>query len=83
MDAAPSPICSTRPAAIASPSKTVVMLIIALITHPRIRQFINALPDGPMAFHYPSNKLYSSDLGLEGGSWTAPPVSGNVAGGVN
>ena len=31
---------------------------------PFVRQFINALPDGPMAFHYPS-KPYKADLGLE------------------
>ena len=31
---------------------------------PFVRQFINALPDGPMAFHYPS-KPYTADLGLE------------------
>jgi phospholipid/cholesterol/gamma-HCH transport system ATP-binding protein len=31
---------------------------------PFVRQFINALPDGPMAFHYPS-KPYPADLGLE------------------
>jgi phospholipid/cholesterol/gamma-HCH transport system ATP-binding protein len=31
---------------------------------PFVRQFINALPDGPMAFHYPS-KPYAADLGLE------------------
>jgi phospholipid/cholesterol/gamma-HCH transport system ATP-binding protein len=31
---------------------------------PFVRQFINALPDGPMAFHYPS-KPYPVDLGLE------------------
>ena len=32
---------------------------------PFVRQFINALPDGPMAFHYPSNQPYSTDLGFE------------------
>ena len=32
---------------------------------PFVRQFINALPDGPMAFHYPNNKPYATDLGLE------------------
>jgi phospholipid/cholesterol/gamma-HCH transport system ATP-binding protein len=32
--------------------------------NPFVRQFINALPDGPMAFHYPS-KPYPVDLGLE------------------
>jgi len=31
---------------------------------PFVRQFIHALPDGPMAFHYPS-KPYSADLGLD------------------
>jgi phospholipid/cholesterol/gamma-HCH transport system ATP-binding protein len=31
---------------------------------PFVRQFINALPDGPMAFHYPS-KAYTADLGLD------------------
>ena len=31
---------------------------------PFVRQFINALPDGPMAFHYPS-KPYPEDLGLD------------------
>ena len=29
-----------------------------------VRQFINALPDGPMAFHFPS-KPYVADLVLE------------------
>jgi phospholipid/cholesterol/gamma-HCH transport system ATP-binding protein len=31
---------------------------------PFVRQFIDALPDGPMAFHYPS-KPYPADLGLD------------------
>ena len=31
---------------------------------PFVRQFINALPDGPMAFHFPS-KPYVADLVLE------------------
>jgi phospholipid/cholesterol/gamma-HCH transport system ATP-binding protein len=31
---------------------------------PFVRQFIDAMPDGPMAFHYPS-KPYPADLGLE------------------
>ena len=30
---------------------------------PFVRQFVNALPDGPVAFHYPSNP-YSGDLRL-------------------
>ena len=33
---------------------------------PFVRQFMNALPDGPMAFHYPSNKPYATDLGFDG-----------------
>ena len=33
-------------------------------TDPFVRQFINALPDGPMAFHYPSEP-YTADLGLD------------------
>ena len=33
-------------------------------TDPFVRQFINALPDGPMAFHYPSES-YVADLGLD------------------
>jgi phospholipid/cholesterol/gamma-HCH transport system ATP-binding protein len=33
-------------------------------TDPFVRQFINALADGPMAFHYPG-KPYSTDLGLD------------------
>ena len=32
---------------------------------PFVRQFMNALPDGPMAFHYPSNKPYATDLGFD------------------
>jgi phospholipid/cholesterol/gamma-HCH transport system ATP-binding protein len=32
--------------------------------NPFVRQFIDALPDGPMAFHYPS-KPYPADLGLD------------------
>ena len=32
---------------------------------PFVRQFVNALPDGPMAFHYPGNKPYPADLGLD------------------
>jgi len=35
---------------------------------PFVRQFIHALPDGPMAFHYPASRSYMSSLGL-------PPLS--------
>ena len=35
-------------------------------TNPFVRQFIDALPDGPMAFHYQA-KPYIADLGLSGG----------------
>jgi phospholipid/cholesterol/gamma-HCH transport system ATP-binding protein len=33
-------------------------------TDPFVRQFIDALPDGPMAFHYQASKPYAADLGF-------------------
>nr|WP_246541690.1 ABC transporter ATP-binding protein [Collimonas antrihumi] len=34
-------------------------------THPYVKQFVNAEPDGPVPFHYPGKSL-SEDLGLKG-----------------
>jgi phospholipid/cholesterol/gamma-HCH transport system ATP-binding protein len=34
-------------------------------THPYVKQFINAEPDGPVPFHYPGKSL-AEDLGLKG-----------------
>jgi len=38
---------------------------IAASRDPFVRQFVDCLPDGPVAFHYPS-RAYASDLGLGG-----------------
>ena len=38
---------------------------IAASRDPFVRQFVDCLPDGPVAFHYPSH-TYATDLGLEG-----------------
>jgi phospholipid/cholesterol/gamma-HCH transport system ATP-binding protein len=35
---------------------------------PFVRQFIHALPDGPMAFHYPTSRPYRGALGVQGGA---------------
>jgi phospholipid/cholesterol/gamma-HCH transport system ATP-binding protein len=37
---------------------------------PFVRQFIHALPDGPMAFHYPATRPYISELGVQGSGIT-------------
>jgi phospholipid/cholesterol/gamma-HCH transport system ATP-binding protein len=37
---------------------------IAATRDPFVRQFVDCLPDGPVAFHYPS-RAYETDLGLE------------------
>jgi phospholipid/cholesterol/gamma-HCH transport system ATP-binding protein len=31
---------------------------------PFLRQFLDAQPDGPIEFHYPSERPYAADLGL-------------------
>jgi phospholipid/cholesterol/gamma-HCH transport system ATP-binding protein len=38
---------------------------IAASRDPFVRQFVDCLPDGPVAFHYPS-RAYASDLGVNG-----------------
>ncbi|MEO7761170.1 MAG: ABC transporter ATP-binding protein [Casimicrobiaceae bacterium] len=35
---------------------------------PYVRQFMHALPDGPLAFHYPAARPYISELGVTGSS---------------
>ena len=40
---------------------------------PFVRQFIHALPDGPMAFHYPSSRAYMSELGVPAAGISGPP----------
>src|SRR5437879_7244818 len=32
---------------------------------PFVRQFIHALPDGPIAFHYPASRTYINDLNVD------------------
>ena len=42
---------------------------------PFLKQFLHALPDGPIEFHYPSRQPYEVELGFQSGRLEAEPLT--------